>query len=148
MEKSNFSKAVDIVAGIVVAITVVVAIMSLAKGWKTANYDSEGDTTEMGTPAENSENGDATLPAGNNVPPPAAQSAMEILASGLSVPVNTIEIISIEDAQWPSSCLGLPFANEACTQAVTAGYKVTLKGGGDTYIYRTNLSGTVVRWQR
>ena len=41
--------------------------------------------------------------------------------------------------------MGLAAADESCAQVVTSGYLVTLLAAGESYAYRTDLAGKVVR---
>lgn len=56
-----------------------------------------------------------------------------------------VTLISVERRDWPNSCLGLERSGEFCAQAIFAGYRVTMSALGNTYSYRTNLDGTVLR---
>ncbi|MRR30318.1 hypothetical protein EG834_08345, partial [bacterium] len=75
----------------------------------------------------------------------ASAAAKAALAEKLGTPVASIEIKKIEPGLWPDSCLGLGTADESCAQVVTSGYLVTLQAASQSYAYRTDLDGKVVR---
>lgn len=62
------------------------------------------------------------------------------LADFLKIPENSISVLSIAKAQWPDSCFGVD-NGELCAQIITPGYKISLKGTGNSvYIYHTDLN--------
>jgi len=71
--------------------------------------------------------------------------AEEALAQEINIEMETIQVIQVEDAEWPDACLGLAREDEVCAQVVTPGFKVTLQAQGKQYIYRTDETGSVVR---
>ena len=75
----------------------------------------------------------------------AAAAAQAALAEKLGTSAASIDIQKIQPGLWPDSCLGLGAANESCAQVVTSGYLVTLLAAGQSYAYRTDLAGKVVR---
>jgi len=75
----------------------------------------------------------------------AAAASQAALAKKLGISAESIEIQKIEPGLWPDSCLGLGGADESCAQVISSGYLVTLLVDGQTYAYRTNLDGKVVR---
>jgi hypothetical protein len=82
---------------------------------------------------------------GGGIPHPAAQAARMALGAELSVSAMTIEIVSVTPHEWSDSCLGLGGPAESCAMMITPGYEVTLRAGGQMYVYRTNEDGTAVR---
>lgn len=77
----------------------------------------------------------------------AALAAQALLAEELGVETEAIEIGQVKPVEWPDGCLGLPQEGEACAQQVTPGFEITLKHGDDVYIYRSDVSGQIVRLQ-
>ncbi len=82
-------------------------------------------------------------PAGD--PAAAAAAAREALARRLGTEAGDIAVESIDEAEWPNACLGLPAEDEMCAEVLTPGYALTLVHDGTAYAYRTNERGTVVR---
>ena len=76
----------------------------------------------------------------------AVQAVQQDLAERLGGTTDEVQITSATIASWPDSCLGAPEAGESCSQVVTPGYEVTAQLRGNTYTYRTDTTGAVVRF--
>jgi hypothetical protein len=63
----------------------------------------------------------------------------------LGVPVESIQIVNIEQMEWPDGCLGLPAEGEVCTQAITPGWLLVFSVDGQEFRFRVNDTGTVLR---
>ena len=80
-------------------------------------------------------------------PPRAADvAALEDLAARFEVSVDEIEVVSVEAMEWPDGCLGVGQPDEVCTQAIVPGFEVLLRFGETVVTYRTNETGTLVRF--
>jgi heat shock protein HslJ len=93
-----------------------------------------GQTPSAGTPS-----------ASPGLPPKAVLDAQQWLATQLSVAVEQVQIIEVEQAEWTDSCLGLGRLNESCLQVVTPGWRVVFESDGQPYEVRTNETGSVIR---
>ncbi len=71
--------------------------------------------------------------------------ARQYLANLLGVNINQVELVSVQQEQWPNACLGLPQTNESCAQVLTPGYQVLLRVNGQLYQVRTDTSGQQIR---
>lgn len=90
--------------------------------------------------------GQANLPVtGQQDLPPAAQAVLDQASQQLGVNVQDIQITQLEQVDWPDACLGLPQGDEACAQVVTPGFRVQLQVNNQTYEFRTDESGTIIR---
>jgi hypothetical protein len=78
---------------------------------------------------------------------PAVQEAQNFLSESLGVDVTQVEVVKVEDVEWPDACLGLPDEGEMCAQVVTPGYRITLEVNGQTYVLHTDESGVNIRQQ-
>jgi hypothetical protein len=67
------------------------------------------------------------------------------LASKLGVPLDSIEIHTLEAVTWPDACLGAAGADELCAQVLTPGYGGVLTANGQSYEFRLDQSGENVR---
>jgi hypothetical protein len=56
-----------------------------------------------------------------------------------------VQIMEIETAQWPDSCLGLAGSGESCAQVITPGYRITVQVGEQRYQLRSDGLGQQVR---
>ena len=80
--------------------------------------------------------------------PPAIAAAIGSLAEELGVAPQAIEVVSYEAVEWPDGCLGLPDAGEACTEAITPGWRITLRLAGRTFRFRADALGTELRQEK
>lgn len=76
---------------------------------------------------------------------PAAASARADLASKLSIDEKSIVIMQVTSTEWSDGCLGLGQAHESCLQALVPGFRVEMLAKGETYAYRTDATGSVLR---
>ena len=67
------------------------------------------------------------------------------LADYLGIEADLLELAQIEDAEWPNACLGLAEPDEMCAEVLTPGYRILFAHAGETYVVRTNVSGSAVR---
>ena len=77
--------------------------------------------------------------------PEAVMAAQSWLAEQLGFPVDQVEIVSFDQEEWTDSCLGLGGPAESCLQAVTPGYRLVVRVGGQEYEVRTDATGTAIR---
>lgn len=125
----------------------VIAVL-IGAGWWYLAIDSSGVEPE---PVNTSPTSADNAPTGSlhNLPVPDAVSNARQLASELSgAPLGESIVMSAYEKEWPNGCLGLPEADEFCTQAITPGYEVTVEASGETYVFRTNQDGSVIRRER
>lgn len=79
-------------------------------------------------------------PIRSDLPRP-AELVRQDLAEQLGLAPTSIEVLEVEAAVWPDTCLGLP-SPELCAPGETLGYRVTLVALGQQYIYHTDKSET------
>ena len=86
------------------------------------------------------------IPALEDVlPPDAALNIRNQVSEMLGVPVESIQLESIEQMEWPDGCLGLGGPDESCIQAVTPGWLLVFSADGQEYRFRADQTGTVLR---
>lgn len=83
----------------------------------------------------------ATAEEGNADQPAPVAAAIEDLSSCLAVPAEEIEVIRVEEVQWPNSALGWPEPGMMYTEALVPGYRVILGCGGRQFEYHTTATG-------
>jgi hypothetical protein len=81
------------------------------------------------------------------LPSAAVLAGQEQLAQELAVPVEQLEIVEVEQIEWPDACLGLAEAGEMCAQVITPGWRAIVSVEGQEYEVRTDETGDQVRWQ-
>lgn len=77
--------------------------------------------------------------------PPAVTAALLAWSEALAIDPAMIEVVSYSQAEWASTCLGLPAAGEACAGVVTPGWQVELRSGDRTVTVHTDELGLQVR---
>ncbi len=75
---------------------------------------------------------------------PAQLAAIRTLASDKNIPVEQIQVVSTEAAEWPDGCLGVVLPGVLCTQGKVPGFRIILSAGGRQYEYHTNQNGRSV----
>lgn len=73
------------------------------------------------------------------------QAAMLALQQQFNLKPEQIKVVSVDEGEWPDSCLGLPQLGESCAQTTTQGYVVTLEAEGRQYIYNVDQNLTAAR---
>ena len=66
-------------------------------------------------------------------------------AARAGVSERDVLILTAFDRMWSDQCLGLGTAVESCALSEVSGYEVTLRVGGDIYIYHTSADGSILR---
>lgn len=82
------------------------------------------------------------------VRPQAVEAVVQRAAQDHGVAVDRVEVISVENMEWPNACLGLNRPGQMCAQVITPGYRVVVQIGEQQYIYRTDLAGGTVQPDR
>lgn len=86
------------------------------------------------------------IPALEDVlPPDVALNIRNQVSEILGVDVETIQLKSIDEMEWPDGCLGLPEADEVCTEVITPGWLLVFEANGQEYRFRVDQTGTVIR---
>ena len=79
------------------------------------------------------------------LPQAIADAVIDNIAQQTSRPAGKFTIQEAQESQWPDSCLGLAGAGEFCAQVITPGWRVTVTDGKQTWIYRTDQRGKILR---
>lgn len=85
------------------------------------------------------------LPARLQLPAVVVDVVKQTASREFGVLVARLQIVRTTEQQWPDGCLGLGGANELCTQAIVPGYRVEVSDGVQTWFYRTDARGQIVR---
>jgi hypothetical protein len=67
-------------------------------------------------------------------------AAVADLAEELGVPDDEIDVVSVEEMDWPDSSWGCPEEGMMYLQVVTPGYQIILSAEGETYDYRADMT--------
>lgn len=96
----------------------------------------------------------AAAPAAPVAVPPAAgtpvvaqdvAALLPAIAQDLDVPVDSVQVLSVESRNWPDSSIGCPQPDMLYAQVVTPGYLVLVEVSGEPFEYHADERGNVVR---
>lgn len=59
---------------------------------------------------------------------------------------SKLRIVKVEKETWSDSCLGLGETGSMCSQSLVPGWRVVVASGEQRWVYRTNIAGTVAKW--
>jgi hypothetical protein len=79
------------------------------------------------------------------LPEEVMSGAQTRLSEALGIPVESIQIEKVEDAEWADACLELAQPGENCAQVITPGYLIVLTVDGQNYEIHSNADGTIIR---
>ena len=72
-------------------------------------------------------------------------SLLPAIAQDLDVPVDAVQVLSVESRNWPDSSIGCPQPEMLYAQVVTPGYLVLVEVSGEPFEYHADDRGNVVR---
>lgn len=85
------------------------------------------------------------VPGNSDLPNSVSISVLRDISRRANISISQLRIVKAEKRDWPNGCLGIAEPGVMCTQMVVSGWRVTAEGGGKTFVYRTNASGSVVK---
>lgn len=80
-----------------------------------------------------------------NLPNDIADAVRQNLATQIGISPDKIEVSKATQQTWPNTCLGIPKSDELCGQMLVEGWRIVLSNGSDTWIYRTDSKGKLLR---
>ena len=78
--------------------------------------------------------------------PLVANAVLKDASQRTGIPASDLNLVEVRQQAWSDGCLGLGGTGVFCTQAVVPGWKVIVASGENRWVYRTNQSGTLVKW--
>jgi hypothetical protein len=88
------------------------------------------------------------LPQDGKLPDSVANAVLQDAQRRSQLPVKELRIVKSEQRNWPDGCLGLAPPGTFCTQIVVPGWQVTVESGQQSFIYRSNNSGSLVKLEK
>lgn len=79
---------------------------------------------------------EGSVPLGD--PSRAIAAAEQALGEALGLPLDDIDVDSIERVEWPDASLGMPEPDNIYAQIITPGYVIKLTTEGQTYTYHAS----------
>lgn len=81
----------------------------------------------------------------DSLPNPIQQAILQDIAQQTGEGLDSLQIIKAEERTWPDGCLGLAPPDVLCTMALVEGWQVKVSNGSQTWTYRTDTFGAVVK---
>jgi hypothetical protein len=79
------------------------------------------------------------------LPVTVAQAVRQSASQSFGVPVGQLKVMGALQRMWPDGCLGLVPPGVFCTQQIVPGWLVPVTDGIQTWTYRTDATGKVVK---
>jgi hypothetical protein len=86
--------------------------------------------------------------ADRDLPDAVGEAVLEDASRRSGLRISQLQIVSAERRQWPDGCLGLGEPDGVCSQIAIFGWRVTVEGNGRRWVYRTDSSGDLVKFDR
>ena len=125
----------------------------IENGWRVVmsngrqNWIYRTDSTGRTVRLESQENPttDGSRNERRNLPDSVTNAVLREASRQSNLSIAQLRIAKAEQREWPNGCLGIVERDVLCTRAIVPGWQVTVKGGRQTFVYRTNESGSVVK---
>lgn len=83
-----------------------------------------------------------------NLPDAVAEAVLQDASRQSNLPIKELRIVNAEPRNWQDGCLGLAPPDTFCPQIVVSGWQVTVEGKQQSFVYRTNDTGSLVKLAR
>ena len=77
-------------------------------------------------------------------PAPHVEAALDDAARSTGVPRGELKVVSVEQVTWRDAALGCPEPGMMYTQALVAGYRITIGAAGKSLDYHADQRGRVL----
>ncbi|AFZ08898.1 hypothetical protein Osc7112_4606 [Oscillatoria nigro-viridis PCC 7112] len=84
----------------------------------------------------------------NQVPATVAAAVRRELSDSTGIAADKLKVTESSGQSWPNTCLGLAKADEICGQMIVEGWRVVVSDGRQTWVYRTNARGNILRLEK
>ena len=81
----------------------------------------------------------------NKLPREVINAVRQDLSKLTGITNGQLKLVSATQETWSDSCLGLGRLDESCAQMLVEGWRVVMSNGSQTWNYRTDSNGTIVR---
>lgn len=68
---------------------------------------------------------------------PMEEDAREALANWLGIPKQEIEVVGVDEVEWPDTSLGCPEPGMVYAQMIVPGYRIVMRVGDEVYEYHS-----------
>ena len=84
----------------------------------------------------------------NQLPATVAAALRQELSRSTGIAADKLKVTESSRQSWPNTCLGLAKSDEICGQMIVEGWRVVVSDGRQTWVYRTNARGNVLRLEK
>jgi hypothetical protein len=84
----------------------------------------------------------------NQLPATVAAAVRQDLSRSTGIAADKLKVTESSGQSWPNTCLGLAKSDEICGQMIVEGWRVVVSDGRQTWVYRTNAKGNVLRLEK
>ena len=84
----------------------------------------------------------------NQLPATVAAAVRQELSRSTGIAADKLKVTESSRQSWPNTCLGLAKSDEICGQMIVEGWRVVVSDGRQTWVYRTNARGNVLRLEK
>ena len=84
----------------------------------------------------------------NQLPPTVAAAVRQDLSRSTGIAADKLKVTESSRQSWPNTCLGLGSSDEICGQMIVEGWRVVISDGRQTWVYRTNARGNILRLEK
>ncbi|MEG4251180.1 hypothetical protein [Microcoleus sp. Pol10D4] len=82
------------------------------------------------------------------LPATVAEAVRRELSDSTGIAADKLKVTESNGQSWPNTCLGLAKADEICGQMIVEGWRVVVSDGRQTWVYRTNARGNILRLEK
>ncbi|MEG4272163.1 MULTISPECIES: hypothetical protein [unclassified Microcoleus] len=82
------------------------------------------------------------------LPATVAEAVRRELSDSTGIAADKLKVTESSGQSWPNTCLGLAKADEICGQMMVEGWRVVVSDGRQTWVYRTNARGNILRLEK
>jgi hypothetical protein len=84
----------------------------------------------------------------NQLPATVAAAVRQELSRETGIAADKLKVTESSRQSWPNTCLGIAKSDEICGQMIVEGWRVVVSDGRQTWVYRTNARGNVLRLEK
>jgi hypothetical protein len=74
-------------------------------------------------------------------------AAKRDLSARSGIPADGIDVVRVEEMEWPDSSLGCPQPGQMYAQVITPGYRIILRANNAIYQYHADTGSRVILCQ-
>jgi hypothetical protein len=84
----------------------------------------------------------------NQLPATVAAAVRRELSRSSGIAADKLKVTESSRQSWSNTCLGLATTDEICGQMIVEGWRVVVSDGSQTWVYRTNARGNILRLEK